>query len=67
MPKEAARMFHEVIKIKPDYLEGYMNLGKLYEMMKEREKAVEMFEMALKLAPGDERILKALSALGAGR
>jgi protein O-GlcNAc transferase len=65
MVNEAVSMFNEVVKARPDYMDGYLNLGKLYELMKNKPQAIEMYETALKLNPADERALVALKNLGA--
>lgn len=64
MVNEAAAMFTEVVKIRPDYLDGYLNLGKLYELMKNKLKAVEMYEQANRINPEDNRATQALKSLG---
>jgi tetratricopeptide (TPR) repeat protein len=64
MVKEAVNMFNQVIRIRPDYLDGYLNLGKLYELMKDRPKAIEMYQTAQKLDPEDERAAISLKQLG---
>lgn len=64
MLPEAVNMFTEVVRLRPDYLEGHLNLGKLYDIMRNRPKAIEAYENALKLNPQEERAIQALKQLG---
>jgi tetratricopeptide (TPR) repeat protein len=64
MLKEAADVFTKVIQIRPDYVEGYLNLGKLYTLMKNRDMAVQMYETALKVNPNDDRVITELKRMG---
>ncbi|HPD18250.1 MAG TPA: O-antigen ligase family protein [Candidatus Goldiibacteriota bacterium] len=63
MLKESTEMFKKVIELRPDYVEGYLNLGKLYVLLKNKEEAINVYEQALKINPGDERILQSLNQI----
>jgi tetratricopeptide (TPR) repeat protein/O-antigen ligase len=52
---KAAQMFERVVQAKPDYIEGWLNLARLYEMMKKYDGQIKCYEEVLKLNPSDTR------------
>src|ERR1035437_598136 len=63
---KAAGMFERVVKAKPDYVEGWLNLARLYGMMKRYEDAAACYEQVLKLNPSDTRASIPLDAIKKG-
>lgn len=61
MLNEATEMFKKVLELRPDYIEGYLNLGKLYVLLHRKEDAINTYEQALRVSPGDERVIKELN------
>jgi cytochrome c-type biogenesis protein CcmH len=56
------------LKETPNDLQGWLRLGRAYEVLKEPEKAADAYAQAAKLKPGDPAILaRELDALLAGR
>lgn len=60
---KGALMFEKVVKAKPDYVEGWLNLARLYSMMKRNEDAAACYEQVLKLNPADTRASGPLEAI----
>jgi len=48
---KAQKIFERSIKLNPSQVEGYFNLGLVYEKKREFEKARDMFEKALGINP----------------
>ncbi|MGH7723949.1 MAG: tetratricopeptide repeat protein [Candidatus Eiseniibacteriota bacterium] len=61
-PAEAARMFEKATKVKPDYLEAWVNLGAAEDANGHGYAARLNYEKALKIRPGDEIALCRLAA-----
>jgi len=74
-PEERAKMVRGMVErlaarleAQPDDLQGWLRLGRAYEVLKESEKAAAAYEHASALAPGDATILaREVDALMAGR
>ena len=47
--KEAARNFARAVEINPNYTLAYFNLGRSYQMLDDKQKAIEAYRMALNL------------------
>lgn len=60
---KGAEMFERVVKAKPDYIEGWLNLARLYQMMKRKDDAVKCYEQVLTLNPADTRASVPLESL----
>ncbi len=58
--QQAMEMFRKVVAVKPDYIEGYLNMGKLYELMGKFSDAVATYETAANINPADTRVTAAL-------
>ena len=54
--EEAEKEYREVIRINPDDAEAHYNLGFLYYVQKDYNKALQEFEIALKLSPNNQDI-----------
>ncbi|MEI7541754.1 MAG: O-antigen ligase family protein [bacterium] len=63
MTAKGADMFERVVKSKPDYIDGWINLARLYELMKKSDKAANCYEQVLMLNPADTRASIPLAAL----
>ena len=46
---EAARNFARAVEINPNYTLAYFNLGRSYQMLDDKQKAIEAYRMALNL------------------
>ncbi|UCF62777.1 MAG: tetratricopeptide repeat protein [bacterium] len=58
IPKEAsvdssAKCFQRAIKINPDHINHHLELGLTYEELKEKEKAIEQYQLVLNLPKKD--------------
>jgi tetratricopeptide (TPR) repeat protein len=60
---KALQLFEKVVVVRPDYLEGHLNLAKLYEIMKKYDESIAQYEEALKLNNDEPRATAALAAL----
>jgi len=54
--KEAAEMFQKVINVKPDKASAYISLSKLYLLMNDNDKALQILNDALNKIPRDSAI-----------
>lgn len=61
--ERALELFKKAVEIKPDYREGYINLGRLYSMMKNPSEELRSYRAALRLSPGDRTLLEAVDKL----
>lgn len=59
---EAKIIFQNLIEYNPDYVATYYHLAKIFERKKEKEKAIEIYELGI-LACKKNRDLHALSEL----
>lgn len=50
--------FQEASRLKPDWASPYNNLGNLYLLIGENDKAIKEYETALKLSPNDPSIIE---------
>jgi tetratricopeptide (TPR) repeat protein len=67
--REAAEQFEIVTQIRPDFASAYNNWGNAVELMGDRERAIELVQMALKYEPNHpdaRRSLERLSGSGDG-
>jgi predicted Zn-dependent protease len=48
--KEAIRIIEALLNLDPGYLAGYYQLGKLYELQNETEKAIEVYKKGREVA-----------------
>ncbi len=73
---EAAAQFEDAIKLAPDFLEPYFNLATVYEQQRQPDKALEVYQRALKQNPdsydakafvGKNYLAKAKELLDAGK
>ncbi|MCE5299376.1 MAG: O-antigen ligase family protein [Spirochaetia bacterium] len=62
--EQAAGMFEKVVAVKPDYKEGWLNLGRLKMMMKKYAEATAAFEKAYNIDPSDPGTRAALDEAG---
>ncbi|OHX66029.1 tetratricopeptide repeat protein [Flammeovirga pacifica] len=46
-PEEAFIYFNKIIKLEPDFMPGYLNLGFKYQLIGEHEMAIEMFDKVI--------------------
>lgn len=51
----ASRAYERAIKLKPDYMEALNNLGTVYYARKSYRRAINWYNRALKIAPGEAR------------
>ena len=51
--EESERLYRETLRLKPDFVEGYLHLGMLYAEQGDHPQALEAFGLALKLDPGN--------------
>jgi tetratricopeptide (TPR) repeat protein len=63
MMDKALQLFEKVVKVRPDYLEGHLNLAKLYELMHKNDQAVAEYEEAQKINPNDQRAANAIGEI----
>lgn len=62
--KEAMWEFKKAIKADPNYPVSHCNLAALYEKMGVRKEAINEYKAALKLQPGRQDVIEALTRLG---
>jgi len=60
---DAIRMFEKSVERRPDYAEGYLNIGRLHEMTGNNDAAARMYETVLRINPADQRALGQLEQL----
>jgi tetratricopeptide (TPR) repeat protein len=60
---KAIEMFNKAVELRPDYKEGYLNLGRLYTMMNNVDKAIEMYERVLRIDAQDNRAITLLEQI----
>lgn len=63
--EEAVVAFKNVLRVEPTYGNVHRELGKAYEKLGEKEKAIEEYKAALKFLPEDEEAKAGLERLGA--
>jgi len=63
---EAAEAFREVVRLKPDLMEGHLNLAIALLNLGLKEEAILEFKIVLKLSPDNPQALHYLEALGVG-
>ena len=56
-------LFRKAVEVKPDYREGYMNLGRIYSMMNNKSEELRAYRAALRLAPNDRAVAEAVEKL----
>ncbi len=62
--KEAASMFEEVIDSNQDHMHVYSDAATIYEALGQYSKAASLWEMGLKVAPGNEKAMININRLG---
>ena len=64
--RKAVLIFNQLLKEHADYLPTYYQLGKLYADISENEKALEVFDVGIRVA-GDQQNHKAMRELQSAR
>jgi len=64
--QEAAEEFREVVRLKPDLMEGHLNLAVALLNLGLENEAILEFNIVLQLSPGNPQALHYLEALGPG-
>ncbi|MFA5271191.1 MAG: tetratricopeptide repeat protein [Candidatus Omnitrophota bacterium] len=59
-PQEAFKIYEEIVKERPDYVEGFFWLGLLNEEFKKHDDAIKMWKKALELDPDHAQTLNSL-------
>jgi tetratricopeptide (TPR) repeat protein len=65
--EQAEKCFQKVIKLSPQIDQGYLNLGLLYKLKGEPEKALPLFERAFSLNPENPKTKEHLQKIRAGK
>jgi len=60
----ARKSYERAIKLKPDYMEALNNLGTIYYARKSYRRAINWYNRALKIAPGEARSATVFENLG---
>ncbi len=61
--KEGINMFLKAVTARPDYREGYINLGVLYKRIGNNAEALKAYEQVLRLDPNDKKTASLVEAL----
>lgn len=61
--QRALELFTKAVEVKPDYREGYLNLARIHQIMKNHSGELAAYRAALRLLPSDTAVAEAVEKL----